>query len=92
MQTKKKPTRTCMACNEKKEKQELLRIVRTMEGNIELDLTGKKNGRGAYICKSEECLSKAIKNKKMARTFEIEIENSIYENVKEAIVGGDVNE
>lgn len=87
MQTKKKPTRTCMACNEKKEKQELLRIVRTMEGNIELDLTGKKNGRGAYICKSEDCLDKVIKSKKLERIFEKENSPEIYESIRGVIIG-----
>ena len=54
MLNKKKPVRTCMACNQQKEKQELLRIIKTKEGLIEVDLTGKKNGRGAYICKNIE--------------------------------------
>ncbi|MFG6319245.1 MAG: YlxR family protein [Clostridia bacterium] len=76
-----------MACNEKKEKQELLRIVRTMEGNIELDLTGKKNGRGAYICKSEDCLDKVIKSKKLERIFEKEISPEIYESIRGVIIG-----
>ena len=87
MQAKKKPTRTCMACNEKKEKQELLRIVRTMEGNIQPDLTGKKNGRGAYICKSEDCLNKVIKSKKLERIFEKEISQEIYESIRGVIIG-----
>ena len=87
MQAKKKPTRTCMACNEKKEKQELLRVVRTVEGNVEADLTGKKNGRGAYICKSEECLDKAIKTKKLERVFEREISLELYESIRGVIIG-----
>ncbi len=82
MQAKKKPTRTCMACNEKKEKQDLLRIVRNVDGNIEPDLTGKKNGRGAYICKSEACLNKVIKTKKLERILEKEISESIYESIR----------
>ena len=84
---KKKPARRCIACNEQKEKNELLRIVRTPEGNIEVDLTGKKNGRGAYICKTEECLKKAIKTKKLERTFEKEIPEEFYEIVRGVIVG-----
>lgn len=87
MQAKKKPTRTCMACNEKKEKQELLRIVRTVEGNVEADLTGKKNGRGAYICKSEDCLNKVIKTKKLERILEKEISPEIYESIRGVIIG-----
>ena len=65
MVKKKKPERTCMACNEQKEKQELLRIVRSKDGIIEVDLTGKKSGRGAYICKNLECLEKVIKTKRL---------------------------
>ena len=83
---KKKPARRCISCNQQKEKQELLRIVRTPEGNIEIDLTGKKNGRGAYICKSEECLNKAIKTKKLERTVEKIISQEFYENVRGVIV------
>ena len=62
-----------MACNEQKEKQELLRIVRSKDGIIEVDLTGKKSGRGAYICKNEECLDKIIKSKRLEKVFEKEI-------------------
>ena len=76
-----------MACNEKKEKQELLRVVRTVEGNIEADLTGKKNGRGAYICKSEDCLNKIIKSKKLERILEKEISPEIYESIRGVIIG-----
>ena len=87
MQAKKKPTRTCMSCNDKKEKQDLLRIVRTVDGNIEPDLTGKKNGRGAYICKSEECLNRVIKSKRLERVLEKEISESIYESIRGVIIG-----
>lgn len=87
MVNKKKPERTCMACNNKKEKNELLRIVRTTEGIIETDLTGKKNGRGAYICKNEECLNKIIKSKRLERIFEKEISPEIYENIRGVIIG-----
>lgn len=83
---KKQPARRCIACNEQKDKKELLRIVRTPEGNIEIDLTGKKNGRGAYICKSEDCLKKVIKSKKLERSFEKEISLELYENIRGVIV------
>ena len=83
---KKQPARRCIACNEQKDKKELLRIVRTPEGNIEIDLTGKKNGRGAYICKSEECLKKVIKSKKLERSFEKEISLELYETIRGVIV------
>lgn len=86
MNTKKKPERRCISCNEKKEKNELLRIVRTPEKNIEIDLTGKKNGRGAYICKSEECLNKIIKSKRLERNFEIEIKTDFYEEIRGVII------
>ena len=86
MQIKKKPARRCIACNEQKEKNELLRIVRTPEHKIEVDLTGKKNGRGAYICKSEECLNKIIKSKKLERSFEIEIKSDFYEEIRGVII------
>lgn len=87
MVNKKKPARTCVACGTQKDKKELLRIVRTPEGNIEPDITGKKNGRGAYICKSEECLDKAIKTKKLERVFEREISPELYESIRGVIIG-----
>lgn len=83
---KKKPLRTCMACNEQKEKNELLRIVKSKEGIIEPDLTGKKNGRGAYICKNEECLNKLIKSKRLERIFEKEISSKLYESIRGVII------
>ncbi len=86
MKIKKQPERSCIACNEKKDKKELLRIVRTPEKNIEIDLTGKKNGRGAYICKNEECLNKLIKSKRLDRTFETEIDEKVYEEIRRVII------
>ena len=79
--------RRCIACNEKKEKSELIRIVKPKEEALQIDLTGKKNGRGAYICKSEDCLNKAIKSKRLNRTFEIEISSEFYENLRGIILG-----
>ena len=86
MNIKKKPERRCIACNEKKEKNELLRIVRTPEKEIEIDLTGKKNGRGAYICKSEDCLNKLIKSKRLEKILEIDINNDLYERIRGVII------
>lgn len=86
MQIKKKPARRCIACNEQKEKNELLRIVRTPEQLIEVDLTGKKNGRGAYICKNEECLKKLIKSKRLENIFDIKINPEFYEDLRGVIV------
>ena len=84
---KKVPARRCVACNEQKEKKELLRIVRTPEGNVEVDLTGKKNGRGAYICKNEECLKKVIKSKRLEKNLDISIDSDFYEEIRRIIVG-----
>ena len=80
----KKPIlRRCIACCEQKDKSEMIRIVKPKDEDLQIDLTGKKNGRGAYICKSEECLNKAIKSKR----FEINISKEFYESLKEFILG-----
>lgn len=71
MKTKKIPMRMCVGCGEMKPKKELIRIVTDQEGNVSVDLTGKKSGRGAYICKSADCLKKAGKSKKFRVTDEI---------------------
>ncbi len=80
MQTvRKKPQRTCLGCRSSKEKKELVRIVRTPEGEVLVDRTGKKNGRGAYICPNPECLKLAMRSKALARALDIEIPEEIYE-------------
>ena len=76
-----------MACNEQKEKQNLLRIVCSKEGIVEVDLTGKKNGRGAYICKNLDCLDKIIKSKRFEKIFERKIDEKIYEDIRGVIIG-----
>ena len=76
------PQRTCIGCNEVKNKNELIRIVKNKEGNIFVDKTGKANGRGAYICDNMECLEKMIKTKRLERTFEMTISPEIYENLR----------
>lgn len=86
MVNKKKPARTCIACGSQREKKDLLRIVRTPEGNIEADLSGKKNGRGAYICKDEECLNKIIKTKKLEKVFDRDISTELYESIRGIII------
>lgn len=78
MQQKKIPMRRCVGCGEMKPKKELIRIVRTPEGQIVADPTGKKSGRGAYICCSSDCLTKAEKGKKLERAFECKISQEIY--------------
>ena len=82
---KKIPQRTCIGCKEKKETRELIRIVKDKEGNITLDRTGRSNGRGAYICDNIQCLEKAIKTKALARTFEMEIEETVYNELRGVI-------
>ena len=84
---KKQPQRTCIGCNTKKDKKDLVRIVRTQDGEIKLDRTGKLNGRGAYICDNIECLEKAMKSKKLERTFEMNISNEIYDELRGVIIG-----
>lgn len=79
---KKIPQRTCIGCGEKKDKKDLIRIVKDKEGNISIDRTGRANGRGAYICDKLECLEKAIKSKKLEKSFEMKIEDEIYEALR----------
>lgn len=81
------PERTCIGCNEKKEKKDLIRIVKDQKGNIRVDISGKANGRGAYICKNIECLEKAIKTKKLGRSLKTKIDSQIYESLRGVIVG-----
>ena len=82
---KKIPQRTCMACQEKKDKRDLVRIVRSPEGEISVDLTGKKPGRGAYICPDEACLAKAEKNRGLERSFKASVDPSIYEQLRKEL-------
>ena len=82
---KKIPMRTCIGCNEKKSKRELIRVVKPSEGEIFVDFSGRANGRGAYICHDISCLEKAIKTKRLSRTFEMEIDNTIYDKLKNEI-------
>lgn len=80
------PQRTCMGCNSKKDKKDLIRIVKNKEGVISIDKTGKANGRGAYICNELECLEKAMKSKRLEKVFETKISEEIYENLRGVIV------
>ena len=82
MQQKKIPMRKCVGCNESKSKKELVRIVRSPEGDISLDTTGKKSGRGAYICPSADCLKKAVKSKRIDRILEVTVPESVYEEAE----------
>ena len=82
---KKIPQRTCMGCQTKKDKRYLVRIVRSPAGEISVDLTGKKPGRGAYICHDLECLNKVVKSKRLERSLETAISQEIYEKLKEQL-------
>ena len=79
MKKKKVPVRRCIACLEMKAKRELIRVVKSPEGEISLDETGRKNGRGAYLCKDPSCFSKAQKSKALNREFKTEIPDDIYQ-------------
>lgn len=79
--TKQIPVRQCIGCREMKPKNELVRIIRTPENEICLDKTGKKNGRGAYICLSKECYEKAVKSKGIERSLKVAIPNEIYDAI-----------
>lgn len=82
MKTKKIPMRMCLGCGEMKPKRELIRVVKSKEGDISLDLTGKRSGRGAYICKSVECFEKARKARKFERSFSCMISEDIYNSME----------
>ena len=85
MKEKKKVLRTCVVSKEVCEKKDLIRIVKNKENEIFVDLTGKANGRGAYICPNTDCLEKAVKSNRLAKSFEQEIDNDIYEKLREVI-------
>ena len=82
MKPKKIPMRMCLGCNEMKPKKELIRVVKTPEDEICLDLIGKKNGRGAYICKSLECFNNARKNRRFEKSLSCRIDESLRGNGK----------
>ena len=82
MSMKKIPQRQCIGCGEMKGKKEMIRVIKTAAGEILLDATGRKNGRGAYLCPSEECLKKAIKNKGLERSFKMAIPKEVYESLE----------
>ena len=81
MQQKKIPMRQCGGCGEMKPKRELVRVVKSPEGEISLDLTSRKNGRGSYICKSIDCFEKAIKRKSFERAFGVKIPEETVQNI-----------
>ncbi len=82
MKTKKIPMRMCLGCNEMKPKKELIRVVKTKEGEISLDFTGRKSGRGAYICRNAECFNKARKARRFEKSFSCRIDDEIYDSME----------
>ena len=86
MKTKSKiPMRQCTGCREMKNKKEMIRVLRTPENGIILDATGRKNGRGAYLCFSRECLEKAIKNHVLERSLKVSIPDEVYDSLEKEL-------
>ncbi|MBR3560757.1 MAG: YlxR family protein [Oscillospiraceae bacterium] len=88
-QPKKIPQRQCVGCREMKEKRELIRVVKSPEGEISLDFRGKKPGRGAYVCPSAECLKRARKTRALERAFSASIPPEVYDALEEEMVRGE---
>ena len=86
---KKLPMRQCTGCGERREKKELIRIIRTPEEEIVVDFTGKKNGRGAYICNSVDCLKKAVKRKALERSLKTAIPEDVYQELEKEMMSVD---
>lgn len=84
--TRKIPLRMCVGCREMKNKKELLRIVRTPEGNIDIDQSGKKSGRGAYICPQLDCLQQALKGKSLQKALEHDIPDEVMDKLKQQLL------
>lgn len=82
MSVKKIPLRQCIGCGEMKSKKEMIRVIKTAEGKILLDATGRKNGRGAYLCPSMECFKKAVKGRGLERSFKMAIPREVYETLE----------
>lgn len=86
---KKIPMRQCVGCREMRPKRELVRVVRSPEGEISVDLRGKKSGRGAYVCRDAGCLKKAIKSRALGRAFGVEVPEEIYETLRAQMEAGE---
>ena len=84
---KKIPQRQCMGCRERRAKREMIRVVRSPEGNVSLDFGGKMNGRGAYICPDPDCLKKAIRSKALDRSLEVTIPEEVYARLNREMEG-----
>lgn len=84
-QTRKIPMRKCVGCQEMKSKKEMMRVIRTPEDELVIDVTGKKNGRGAYLCFSKECFEKAVRSKGLERSLKMNIPSSVYDSLEKEI-------
>ena len=84
---KKIPQRQCMGCRERREKRQMIRVVRTPEGAVTLDFGGKMNGRGAYICPNPDCLKKALRSKALDRSLEVTIPEEVYARLEKEMEG-----
>lgn len=89
MKSKKEIRRMCVGCGEMFDKRELIRVVKSPEGEVSLDKTGKKNGRGAYVCNNVQCLKKARKKKSIERAFSMKIDDEVYDKMEEEIINAD---
>lgn len=85
MKKKKIPLRVCAGCQEQKSKKEMIRVVRTPEGAVEIDKTGKKSGRGVYICQNSVCLEKAYKEHRLERSLKTKVSDEIYESLRQEL-------
>ena len=85
MKTRKIPMRKCIGCQQVKEKRQLLRVVRDPEGNVSIDRSGRKSGRGAYLCEDLSCLEKAVKTRALERSLETEISSEVYESLRKEL-------
>lgn len=85
MQTKRVPMRMCTGCGQMFPKRELVRVVRAADGTVSLDLTGKKSGRGAYLCRNLECFRKARKTRKMERGLAVQIPEQVYDAMEQEL-------
>lgn len=89
MKPKKEIRRMCVGCGEMFDKRELIRVVKSPEGEVSLDKTGKKNGRGAYVCNNVQCLKKARKRKYIERAFSMKIDDEVYDKMEEEIINAE---
>ena len=89
MKQKKLPLRMCSGCGEHKPKKELVRVVKSPEGNVSLDLSGRKPGRGAYICPALDCLQKARRAHRLERAFSCQIPDAVYDAMEKELTGGE---